>query len=87
VATSLVTLDSATPADAALLSNLLELYTHDLSAAFPSVELGPDGRFGYGKLPLYWTEPDRRFPFLIRLRRARRRLRVGDPRVAGRRRS
>ena len=65
MATPLVTLDSATPADAALLSNLLELYTHDLSAAFPNVELGPDGRFGYDKLPLYWAEPDRRFPFLI----------------------
>ena len=73
MATPLVTLDSATPADATLLSNLLELYTHDLSAAFPSVELGPDGRFGYDKLPLYWTEPDRRFAFLIRC----------DGRVAG----
>ena len=68
-----VTLDSATLADAELLSNLLELYTHDLSAAFPNVQLGPDGRFGYDKLPRYWTEPDRRFPFLIRC----------DGRVAG----
>jgi len=25
-----------------------------------------DGRFGYGRLPLYWSEPARRFPFLIR---------------------
>src|SRR3954468_13353929 len=61
-----VVLDVATPADATLLSNLLELYIHDLSAAFPNVELGADGRFGYGKLPLYWSEPERRFPFLIR---------------------
>ena len=30
------------------------------------VELGPDGRFGYEKLASYWSEPDRRFPFLIR---------------------
>jgi predicted acetyltransferase len=61
-----VSLDAAGPADAAALSNLLELYTHDLSAAFRHVELGPDGRFGYPKLPLYWSEPERRFAFLVR---------------------
>ncbi len=61
-----VVLEAATPADALLLSNLLELYSHDLSAAFPDVEIGPDGRFGYKKLPLYWSEPESRFPFLIR---------------------
>jgi hypothetical protein len=61
-----VVLDVATSRDAALLSNLLELYLHDLSEAFPSLELGADGRFGYDKLPLYWSEPERRFSFLIR---------------------
>lgn len=61
-----VVLDAATVDDAVLLSNLLELYMHDLSAAFPGVELGTDGRFGYSKLALYWSEADRRFPFLIR---------------------
>ncbi len=55
----------ATPRDAVVLSNLLELYIHDLSETFP-VELGADGRFGYERLPLYWSEPERRFPFLIR---------------------
>jgi predicted acetyltransferase len=68
-----VVLDAATSADATLLSNLLELYVHDLSAAFPNVELGPDGRYGYRDLALYWSEPERRFPFLIRC----------DARVAG----
>ena len=68
-----VGLDLATVADAELLSNLLELYIHDLSAAFPHLELGADGRFGYPKLPLYWSEPESRFPFLIRC----------DGRVAG----
>lgn len=63
-------LDIATPAEAPLLANLLELYLHDLSAAFPSLALGPDGRFGYPGLPLYWSEPERRFPFLIRDRGA-----------------
>lgn len=61
-----VSLDPATPAQAGLLANLLELYIHDLSEAFPNVEIGADGRFGYPKLPLYWSEPDRRFPFLIK---------------------
>jgi predicted acetyltransferase len=60
-----VTIEHATPSDAALLSNLLELYIHDLSAAF-LIETGPDGRFGYPRLPLYWSEPEKRFPFLIR---------------------
>jgi predicted acetyltransferase len=54
------------PADALLLSNLLELYIHELSAVFPEVTLGADGRFGYPKLELYFKEPESRFPFLIR---------------------
>jgi predicted acetyltransferase len=60
-----VTIERATPADATLLANLLELYIHDLSEVF-SIEPGPDGRFGYPKLSLYWSEPEKRFPFLIR---------------------
>jgi predicted acetyltransferase len=60
-----VVLEAAAPRDAPLLANLLELYAHDLSDVF-NLELGPDGRFGYDKLPLYWSEPTRRFPFLIR---------------------
>jgi predicted acetyltransferase len=60
-----VILAAASPGDAAILANLLELYAHDLSETF-ELELGADGRFGYEKLPLYWSEPERRFPFLIR---------------------
>lgn len=60
-----VVLEPAGPQDERLLANLLELYSHDLSEVF-DIEPGPDGRFGYEYLPLYWTEPDRRFPFLIR---------------------
>lgn len=59
-----VTLAVATPSDAGVLSNLLELYAHDLSGTF-ALELGADGRFGYEHLPLYWSQPERRFPFLI----------------------
>ncbi|WP_437608821.1 GNAT family N-acetyltransferase [Sorangium sp. So ce834] len=61
-----VALEEATSADALLLSNLLELYIHDLSDVFPGLELGPDGRFGYDKLALYWSERERRFAFIVR---------------------
>ncbi len=60
-----VTLTAANSRDAPLLSNLLELYVHDLSDIF-SVKIGADGRFGYEKLPLYWSEPDTHFAYLIR---------------------
>jgi len=61
-----VTLDAATAADAALIGELIELYALELSAVFPNVVRGSDGRFGYSRLPLYWSEPERRFAFLIR---------------------
>lgn len=60
----LITLDVARPDEAPVLANLLELYAHELSDVF-ALEIGADGRFGYPRLPLYWTEPGR-FPFLIR---------------------
>jgi predicted acetyltransferase len=62
---SSVTLEVATPDAAPVLSNLLELYLHDLSEIFP-IEVGADVRFRYEKLPLYWAEPEKRFAFLIR---------------------
>jgi predicted acetyltransferase len=62
--TSEVSVALASPADAPLLENLLELYIHDLSEIF-AVEIGADGRFGYEHLARYWRERDRRFPFLI----------------------
>jgi predicted acetyltransferase len=67
-----VTVEVATARDAPLLANLLELYAHDLSVAF-ALDVGDDGRFGYEALPRYWSEPDRRFAFLVRC----------DGRVAG----
>ena len=48
-----------------ILANLLELYSHDFSE-FVDLELGPDGRFGYVQLPLYWQEQNR-YPFLIQV--------------------
>lgn len=55
----------ASKEDQPILANLLELYAHDFSE-FYGVELGPDGRFGYKNLPLYWSEPGRH-PFLVRI--------------------
>jgi predicted acetyltransferase len=49
-----------------VLSNLLELYVHDMSEFFPHVQIGESGRFGYEQLPHYWAEPERHFAFLIR---------------------
>jgi predicted acetyltransferase len=65
-----VVVSAALPSEASLLENLLELYIHDLSAIFPHVRLGADGRFGYGTLPLYFTQPKVRFPFVIRCEEA-----------------
>jgi predicted acetyltransferase len=48
-----------------VLGNLIELYIHDFSE-LRDVDLGPDGRFGYRLLPLYWNDPDRH-AFLIRI--------------------
>jgi predicted acetyltransferase len=61
-----VEVDLARREQAPILANLLELYAHDFSE-FYSLDIGPDGRFNYESLPLYWTEPNR-YPFLIRAR-------------------
>jgi predicted acetyltransferase len=47
----------------AILANLLELYSHDF-CEFVDLEIGPDGRFGYSDLDIYWTEPARH-PLLV----------------------
>jgi len=60
-----VRLERATQGAAPLLDNLLELYVHDMSEIFP-IEIGAGGRFGYDRLPLYWSEPEKRHAFLIR---------------------
>jgi predicted acetyltransferase len=46
-----------------VLANMFELYSHDFSE-FTDLRLGPDGRFGYGHLHLYWEEADRH-PFVV----------------------
>ena len=48
-----------------VIANLFELYAYDLSQTF-DLHVGPDGRYGYRSLPLYWQEASR-FPFLIKL--------------------
>jgi predicted acetyltransferase len=48
-----------------ILANLLEIYAHDFSE-FYDLDLGPDGKFCYVPLPLYWTDPARH-PFLVKV--------------------
>ncbi|HEU0053606.1 MAG TPA: GNAT family N-acetyltransferase [Longimicrobium sp.] len=60
-----VEVTSASPDEEALLANLLELYSHDMSE-FLDVTIGADGRFGYPPLPLYWRE-EGRHPFLLKV--------------------
>jgi predicted acetyltransferase len=55
----------AAPQQEPILANLLALYVHDFSE-FCDVEIGPDGRFRYDRLPLYWSERNRH-PFLVRM--------------------
>ena len=62
---NVVSLEVASPVDEEALSELLEDYIGELSTLF-AIEADGDGRFRYDKLPLYWTEPDRRFAFFIR---------------------
>ena len=57
-----VELIPATPDHRPALSNLLQLYMHDFGEFVP-LELGPDGRFDYPPVPLYWSDPSR-FPLL-----------------------
>lgn len=59
-----IELEAVLHVQAPALANLLELYAHDFSE-FHSLQIGEDGRFGYGSLSLYWSEPDRH-PFFIR---------------------
>jgi predicted acetyltransferase len=58
-----VSITPACPEQEPILANLLELYAHDFSE-FHEIEIGSDGRFGYSRLPLYWSEADRH-PFLV----------------------
>jgi len=69
---AVVTLQRAMPDTDRLLRDLLEAYVEELSEIF-SVQRATDGRFGYEKLPLYWTEPDVHHAFLI----------LADSQVAG----
>jgi len=56
---------AAKPEDKPVLANLLELYIYDFSELL-GLEIGEDGRFGYPRLSLYWSEPER-YPFLVRV--------------------
>ncbi len=53
----------AAPEQEPVIANLLELYSHDFSELY-SLEVGSDGRFGYKRLSLCWSDPGRH-PFMI----------------------
>jgi predicted acetyltransferase len=57
-----VDLVPAAAAHKPILENLLQLDLHDFSEVV-SLEVGPDGRFDYPHLELYWSDPGR-YPFL-----------------------
>jgi predicted acetyltransferase len=59
-----VELTEAAVADEPVLANLLSLYLHDFSELSGDAP-GPDGRFTYDRLPLFFQEPGRT-PLLIR---------------------
>ncbi|MEY4578845.1 MAG: hypothetical protein RL701_3548, partial [Pseudomonadota bacterium] len=59
-----VTLQLVTRERESPLANLLELYVHDMSEWFP-IQISEEGRFGYAWLPTYWSDPEKRFPYLI----------------------
>jgi predicted acetyltransferase len=59
-----VDLVPATLAHKPILESLLQLYLHDFSEVV-SLNVGPDGRFDYSHLELYWSDPGR-FPFLAK---------------------
>ena len=62
-----ITIDVATEETAPVLASLLELYVEELSGIF-AILPGADGRYGYDRLPLYWSNPDTHFAFYLRLR-------------------
>lgn len=55
---------AAAAAQEPVLANLFELYAHDFSE-MTGARLGPDGRFGFAELPLFWTDAAR-LPFLVK---------------------
>jgi predicted acetyltransferase len=59
-----VALQIVRPATGPVLSNLVELYCHELSGYF-GLKIGADGRYGYPGLGRYWDEPEGRFAFFI----------------------
>jgi len=52
-----VALERAAPAEAAILQNLLQLYTHDFTEFWDGGVLGPDGRFQDYALATYFERP------------------------------
>jgi predicted acetyltransferase len=59
-----VRLEPLQRAQAPILSNLVELYCHDLSDVF-ALRIGQDGRYHYPQLARFWEQPAGHFAFLL----------------------
>ncbi len=63
----LVNISEATYQEKNILSNLMQIYLHELST-ISALEIEDAGQFPYPYLDYYWSEEDR-FPYLVRLDR------------------
>ena len=61
-----IELVKATIQQKVVVKHLLELYKYDFSE-FDNEDVDEQGVYGYTYLDNYWTEPDERFPFLVKV--------------------
>ena len=60
-----IEVESARIEQSHVLENLIQLYVYDFTEYVPMI-LGPDGRYEYSRLPLYWTARER-YPFIVKV--------------------
>jgi predicted acetyltransferase len=64
-ATPNIEVESAAIDQSYVFENLIQLYIYDFTKYVP-MKLGPDGRYAYPPLALYWTDPER-YPFIVKV--------------------
>jgi predicted acetyltransferase len=60
-----IEVECVTIEQSSVLENLVQLYVYDFTDYVP-MSLGPDGRYEYSQLPLYWTDGER-YPFIVKV--------------------
>jgi hypothetical protein len=60
-----IEVESAAIDQSYVFENLIQLYIYDFTKYVP-MKLGPDGRYAYPPLALYWTDPER-YPFIVKV--------------------